>query len=116
MGSQPWRGEGPALGVSAQLGGDRALPEVRLRGRGTARAALTQVLRLRGRDTHVDLDQRGPVSERTLSVGLLGCGNVGAALVRLLEAHGDDIALRTGCRLRIARVAVRDVARDRDLP
>jgi len=56
------------------------------------------------------------VSERTVSVGLLGCGNVGAALVRLLAAHERDIALRTGCRLAITRVAVRDPARERDLP
>ena len=56
------------------------------------------------------------MSERTLSVGLLGCGNVGAALVRLLAAHEGDIALRTGCRLAITRVAVRDPARERDLP
>jgi homoserine dehydrogenase len=56
------------------------------------------------------------VSERTLKVGLLGCGTVGAAVVRLLEAHGDDIARRAGCRLEVARVAVRDPARDRDVP
>jgi homoserine dehydrogenase len=56
------------------------------------------------------------VSERTLSVGLLGCGNVGAALVRLLDAHEGDIALRTGCRLAVTRVAVRDPARERELP
>ncbi|MBI3648132.1 MAG: homoserine dehydrogenase [Actinobacteria bacterium] len=54
--------------------------------------------------------------ERTLRVGILGCGNVGAALVRLLFEHGDDIAMRAGCRLEVARVAVRDAGRDRHLP
>jgi homoserine dehydrogenase len=34
----------------------------------------------------------------------------------LLHAHADDIALRSGCRLEITRVAVRDVGRDRDVP
>jgi len=29
-------------------------------------------------------------------VGLLGCGTVGAALIRLLAEHGDDIAMRAG--------------------
>jgi homoserine dehydrogenase len=56
------------------------------------------------------------VSERTLRVGLLGCGNVGAAVVRLLDAHRDDIATRAGCRLEITKVAVRDASKRRDLP
>lgn len=56
------------------------------------------------------------MSERILKVGLLGCGNVGAAVVRLLDEHRDDIARRAGCRLEIAKVAVRDPARPRDTP
>jgi homoserine dehydrogenase len=56
------------------------------------------------------------VSDRVLRVGLLGCGNVGAAVVRLLEAHRDDIRARAGCRLEVSRVAVRDPSRDRDVP
>jgi homoserine dehydrogenase len=52
----------------------------------------------------------------TLRVGLLGCGNVGAAVVRLLDAHAEDIARRAGCRLEVARVAVRDPSRVRDVP
>ena len=56
------------------------------------------------------------MTERTLRVGLLGCGNVGAALIRLLHEHADDIAMRAGCRLEVARVAVRDPRRDRAVP
>lgn len=56
------------------------------------------------------------MSERILRVGMLGCGNVGAAVVRLLDEHRDDIARRAGCRLEIAKVAVRDPARARDVP
>jgi homoserine dehydrogenase len=56
------------------------------------------------------------VSERTLKVGLLGCGNVGAALVRLLDEHADDIARRAGCRLEVARAAVRDASTPREVP
>jgi homoserine dehydrogenase len=56
------------------------------------------------------------VSERIVRVGLLGCGTVGAATVRLLHEHADDIAGRTGCRLQVTRVAVRDPARARDVP
>jgi homoserine dehydrogenase len=56
------------------------------------------------------------VSDRALKVGMLGCGNVGAAVVRLLEEHRDDIAARAGCRLEVAKVAVRDAAKTRDVP
>ena len=49
-------------------------------------------------------------------VGLLGCGNVGAALVRLVAGHADLIAARAGTRVEITRVAVRDLSRSRDLP
>jgi homoserine dehydrogenase len=58
------------------------------------------------------------VSEHATRVGLLGCGNVGAALVGLMADHRDDVAARTGVRLELARVAVRDVAKRRpvDLP
>jgi homoserine dehydrogenase len=51
-----------------------------------------------------------------LRVGLLGCGNVGGALVRLLIDDADRIATRTGLRLDIGAVAVRSVARERDVP
>jgi homoserine dehydrogenase len=56
------------------------------------------------------------VTERTMGVGLLGCGTVGSAVVRLLHEHRDDIARRAGCRLEVARVAVRDPQRSRDAP
>lgn len=51
-----------------------------------------------------------------LRVGVLGCGNVGSAVIRLLDEHADDIARRAGCRLEVARVAVRDPVRARDVP
>ena len=46
-------------------------------------------------------------------VGLLGCGNVGAAVVELIRTQADDIAARTGLRLEVARVAVRSTTKDR---
>ena len=51
--------------------------------------------------------------ESVVRVGLLGCGNVGAALVQLVEDRGDEIAARTGTRLEIAKVAVRSLTRKR---
>ena len=56
------------------------------------------------------------MSDRALTVGLLGCGTVGASVARLLDEHRDDIAARAGCRLEIAKVAVRDPDRGRDVP
>jgi homoserine dehydrogenase len=56
------------------------------------------------------------LTERTLNVGLLGCGTIGGSVVRLLAEHGDDIALRAGCRVEVSKVADRDKATWRDLP
>ena len=41
-------------------------------------------------------------------IALLGCGNVGAQVVRLLSEHGDDLTARVGRPLELAGVAVRD--------
>ena len=49
----------------------------------------------------------------TVRVGILGCGNVGGALVELLAGNGDEIAERTGLRLEVARVAVRSISKER---
>ncbi len=46
-------------------------------------------------------------------VGVLGCGNVGAALVELLRTQGDEIGARTGVRIEVVRVAVRSLSRER---
>jgi homoserine dehydrogenase len=56
------------------------------------------------------------VAERTARVGMLGCGTVGAAVIRLLHDHGADVAGRSAVRLVVGRVAVRDPRRDRDVP
>src|ERR671912_234111 len=51
--------------------------------------------------------------ETTVRIGLLGCGNVGAPFVHLVEARRDDVVRRTGLRLEVARVAVRSLSRER---
>jgi homoserine dehydrogenase len=50
-----------------------------------------------------------------IRVGLLGCGNVGGAFVGLVAQQAKEIAARTGIDLQIARVAVRNLGRDRDV-
>src|SRR5579875_1143770 len=52
----------------------------------------------------------------SVRVGLLGCGNVGAELARLLLTDRKGIAERTGLDLELARVAVRSVAKEREVP
>jgi homoserine dehydrogenase len=56
------------------------------------------------------------VNDRTLRVGLLGCGTVGTAVTRLLHDHREDIARRAGCRLEVSKVAVRNPSKRRDVP
>ena len=50
-----------------------------------------------------------------LRIGLLGCGNVGAALVTLLDEQRHTVTARTGIDLHITRIAVRSTAKDRGL-
>src|SRR5438128_2652996 len=56
-----------------------------------------------------------PLAEETVRVGLLGCGHVGSALVRLIDEHGEVIENRAGVRLEVTRVAVRNLALERDV-
>ncbi len=48
-----------------------------------------------------------------MTIGVLGCGNVGAALVELIGTQADSIARRTGVRLRVGAVAVRSLSKER---
>jgi len=50
-----------------------------------------------------------------LRVGLLGCGTVGGALVRLMRTNGDEIRRRAGVGLHLARVAVLHPGKSRGL-
>jgi homoserine dehydrogenase len=55
---------------------------------------------------------------RTLKVALLGCGNVGAQVARILMDDADTLAPRTGAHLELTGIAVRnlDAEREVDLP
>jgi homoserine dehydrogenase len=43
-----------------------------------------------------------------LRIAVAGLGNVGASLVRLIERHGNDLAVRTGRPISVAGVSARD--------
>ena len=51
-----------------------------------------------------------------IGIGLLGCGIVGSAVARILTAHADEIMERSAAHLSIKRVAVRSLAKERDVP
>ncbi|MFN7132902.1 MAG: homoserine dehydrogenase [Myxococcales bacterium] len=53
---------------------------------------------------------------KEIGIGLLGLGNVGGGVVRILDSHAAEIEARLGARLRVRRVAVRDLDRRRDIP
>jgi len=51
-----------------------------------------------------------------IGIGLLGCGIVGSAVTRILAANADEIKERSGAHLAVKRVAVRSLAKERDVP
>jgi homoserine dehydrogenase len=53
---------------------------------------------------------------KVLRVGVLGCGNVGSAVVRLIADHADLIESRAGTAIEVAAITVRDLSRVRDVP
>ncbi|MHC6221488.1 homoserine dehydrogenase [Arthrobacter sp. MMS24-S77] len=52
---------------------------------------------------------------RTLKVALLGCGNVGAQVARILLDDADALAARSGARLELSGIAVRNIDSERDV-
>ena len=53
--------------------------------------------------------------DRVIRIGMLGCGTVGGGVATILAREADDITARTGARLELTRIAVRDATRDRGL-
>ena len=56
------------------------------------------------------------VSANPLGVAVLGLGNVGSEVVRILNASADDLAARIGAPLILRGIGVRRVAADRGVP
>jgi homoserine dehydrogenase len=48
-------------------------------------------------------------------VGLLGCGNVGSAVARMLLDHAGEVSARAGGRVEVSRVAVHNLSKERDV-
>ena len=52
---------------------------------------------------------------RTIGVAVLGMGNVGAEVVRIITDNADDLRARVGAPVEIRGVAVRDLGRPRKI-
>jgi homoserine dehydrogenase len=51
--------------------------------------------------------------EREVRVAVLGCGNVGSALIGMLQDRADALAVQSGARLVVGGIAVSDLTRHR---
>jgi homoserine dehydrogenase len=70
------------------------------------------MLLLMNRPDPYDAEGMGEV----VRIGMLGCGNVGAAVIRMLAENAEEIGRRAGSSIEVTRVAVRDVGKARDVP
>ena len=50
-----------------------------------------------------------------MRLGLAGLGTVGSSLVRMVERHGNDLAMRSGLPISVAGVSARDRKKDRGI-
>src|SRR5258707_13985268 len=56
------------------------------------------------------------MSETPIGVAVLGLGNVGSEVVRIIEASATDLTARIGAPLVLRGIGVRRVAHDRRVP
>ncbi|GAB11518.1 homoserine dehydrogenase [Gordonia araii NBRC 100433] len=59
---------------------------------------------------------QGRRAPRELGVAVLGLGNVGAEVVRIINENADDLRERIGASLVVRGIAVRDTGRERGVP
>lgn len=57
----------------------------------------------------------GTAAMKEVSIGLVGLGTVGTGVARILLEQGEDLAERTGVKLKLKRVVDTDLERDRGL-
>ena len=53
-------------------------------------------------------------AQKTLNIGMLGCGVVGSSVARLLQEDSGDFAARSGAHLSLTKVAVKNLSTKRD--
>ena len=52
---------------------------------------------------------------QAISVGLLGLGTVGSGVVRIIENHQDKLMHQVGCPIRVKKILVQDVEKERSV-
>ncbi|REX88232.1 homoserine dehydrogenase, partial [Mycobacterium tuberculosis] len=57
-----------------------------------------------------------PGDEKPVGVAVLGLGNVGSEVVRIIENSAEDLAARVGAPLVLRGIGVRRVTTDRGVP
>ncbi|WP_071460570.1 homoserine dehydrogenase [Bacillus massilinigeriensis] len=50
---------------------------------------------------------------KAISIGLLGLGTVGSGVVRIVENHQDTLMHQVGCPIKVDKVLVQDIAKER---
>ncbi|WP_018663730.1 homoserine dehydrogenase [Heyndrickxia acidiproducens] len=50
-----------------------------------------------------------------ISIGLLGLGTVGSGVVKLIRQHQEELVHQLGCKVKVKRVLVRDIEKERDV-
>lgn len=50
---------------------------------------------------------------KNVKIALLGLGNVGRGVWKILQANGEEISKRSGCKVEIAKILVRDASKAR---
>ena len=53
--------------------------------------------------------------KREIQVGLLGFGTVGTGILRIIQQHQEDFYYQTGCRIRVKKVLVQSMDKQRSL-
>jgi homoserine dehydrogenase len=66
-------------------------------------------------DAHFLNDRTVAKSPTEITLGMIGAGIVGAAVIDFVDTHCDSIERRTGLRLKVGRVAVRSMSKDRSV-
>ncbi|MCF6092722.1 homoserine dehydrogenase [Microaerobacter geothermalis] len=55
------------------------------------------------------------MDNQVVKIGLMGLGTVGGGVVRILEAHQEDLYKQTGCRIEIVKVLVQNLEKQRSV-
>ncbi|MGD9677305.1 MAG: homoserine dehydrogenase [Vulcanibacillus sp.] len=53
--------------------------------------------------------------ENTINIGLLGLGTVGSGVIKIIEGHKQDIFQKTGVNIKVEKVLVQDIEKERDV-